>query len=75
MSTRPRIERAEIIAVGTELTTGSKLDSNSQWFSVELANAGIPVWPPMFAWSVFSFDPNASKRSRAICLSLPRSSH
>jgi len=43
MSTRPRVERAEIIAVGTELTNGSKLDTNSQWLSVELANAGIPV--------------------------------
>lgn len=43
MSTRPHIERAEIIAVGTELTSGSKLDTNSQWLSVELANAGIPV--------------------------------
>lgn len=35
--------RAEIIAVGTELTTGAKLDTNSQWLSVELAAVGIPV--------------------------------
>jgi nicotinamide-nucleotide amidase len=34
---------AEIIAVGTELTTGAKLDSNSQWLSLELAEVGIPV--------------------------------
>ena len=43
MSTSPRIERAEIIAVGTELTNGSKLDTNSQWLSIELASVGIPV--------------------------------
>lgn len=43
MSTQPRIERAEIIAVGTELTNGSKLDTNSQWLSLELASVGIPV--------------------------------
>lgn len=35
--------RAEIIAVGTELTNGSKLDSNSRWLSIELAAVGIPV--------------------------------
>lgn len=35
--------RAEVIAVGTELTNGSKLDTNSQWLSLELAAAGIPV--------------------------------
>jgi nicotinamide-nucleotide amidase len=34
---------AEIIAVGTELTTGAKLDTNSQWLSLELAAVGIPV--------------------------------
>jgi nicotinamide-nucleotide amidase len=34
---------AEIIAVGTELTTGAKLDTNSQWLSLELAAAGISV--------------------------------
>lgn len=34
---------AEIIAIGTELTTGAKLDTNSQWLSVELAAVGIPV--------------------------------
>ena len=34
---------AEIIAVGTELTNGSKLDTNSRWLSLELADVGIPV--------------------------------
>lgn len=34
---------AEIIAIGTELTTGAKLDTNSQWLSIELAALGIPV--------------------------------
>ncbi|MBM81146.1 MAG: damage-inducible protein CinA [Planctomycetaceae bacterium] len=34
---------AEIIAIGSELTTGAKLDTNSQWLSLELAEIGIPV--------------------------------
>lgn len=34
---------AEIIAIGTELTTGAKLDTNSQWLSIELSAVGIPV--------------------------------
>ena len=34
---------AEIISVGTELTTGAKLDTNSQWLSLELAEIGIPI--------------------------------
>lgn len=34
---------AEIIAVGTELTSGAKLDTNSQWLSLQLAELGIPV--------------------------------
>jgi nicotinamide-nucleotide amidase len=34
---------AEIIAVGTEITSGAKLDTNSQWLSLQLAEAGIPV--------------------------------
>lgn len=34
---------AEIIAIGTELTTGAKLDTNSQWLSLELQAHGIPV--------------------------------
>jgi nicotinamide-nucleotide amidase len=34
---------AEIVAIGTELTSGEKLDTNSQWLSIELAGLGIPV--------------------------------
>jgi nicotinamide-nucleotide amidase len=34
---------AEIISVGTELTTGASLDTNSQWLSLELADVGISV--------------------------------
>lgn len=34
---------AEIISVGSELTSGAKLDTNSQWLSLELAEIGIPV--------------------------------
>jgi nicotinamide-nucleotide amidase len=34
---------AEVISVGTELTTGASLDTNSQWLSLELAAVGIPV--------------------------------
>jgi nicotinamide-nucleotide amidase len=34
---------AEIIAIGTELTTGAKLDTNSQWLSLELAAVGVAV--------------------------------
>jgi nicotinamide-nucleotide amidase len=34
---------AEIISIGTELTTGAKLDTNSQWLSLELQAIGIPV--------------------------------
>ncbi len=35
--------RAEIIAIGTELTTGQSLDTNSQWLSQQLATLGIDV--------------------------------
>ncbi len=34
---------AEIIAIGSELTSGAKLDTNSQWLSVQLSEIGIPV--------------------------------
>lgn len=34
---------AEIISIGTELTTGAKLDTNCQWLSLELSAIGIPV--------------------------------
>jgi nicotinamide-nucleotide amidase len=32
---------AEIVAIGTELTSGQKLDTNSQWLSLQLADLGI----------------------------------
>jgi nicotinamide-nucleotide amidase len=35
--------RAEVIAIGDELTTGQRLDTNSQWISAELGFLGIPV--------------------------------
>ena len=35
--------QAEIIALGTELTNGSKLDTNSQWLSTKLAELGVEV--------------------------------
>jgi nicotinamide-nucleotide amidase len=35
--------RAEIISIGTELTTGQNLDTNAQWLSLRLAEIGIPV--------------------------------
>jgi len=35
--------QAEIIAIGDELTTGQRLDTNSQWLSTELGLLGIPV--------------------------------
>src|SRR6476620_1148057 len=35
--------RAEIIAIGDELTSGQRLDTNSQWLSERLGELGIPV--------------------------------
>src|SRR5256885_1286359 len=35
--------KAEIISIGTELTSGRNLDTNSQWLSRRLAEVGIPV--------------------------------
>src|SRR3954447_23295248 len=35
--------KAEIISVGSELTSGQNLDTNSQWLSRQLAEIGIPV--------------------------------
>ena len=35
--------KAEIISIGTELTTGQNLDTNCQWLSLRLAEIGIPV--------------------------------
>src|SRR5437763_8277898 len=35
--------RCEIISIGSELTSGQNLDTNSQWLSRRLAEIGIPV--------------------------------
>jgi nicotinamide-nucleotide amidase len=35
--------RAEIISIGDELTSGQRLDTNSQWLSQRLNELGIPV--------------------------------
>jgi len=35
--------KAEIISIGTEITTGQNLDTNAQWLSRQLAVIGIPV--------------------------------
>src|SRR5262249_18757770 len=35
--------KAEILSIGTELTSGRNLDTNSQWLSRRLAEIGIPV--------------------------------
>src|SRR5205823_584728 len=35
--------KAEILSIGSELTSGQNLDTNSQWLSQRLAEMGIPV--------------------------------
>ena len=35
--------KTEIISIGTEITSGQNLDTNSQWLSLRLAEIGIPV--------------------------------
>ena len=35
--------KMEIISIGSELTSGQNLDTNSQWLSRRLAEIGIPV--------------------------------
>ncbi len=35
--------KAEVISIGSELTSGQNLDTNSQWLSRRLAEIGIPV--------------------------------
>jgi nicotinamide-nucleotide amidase len=35
--------RAEVIAIGDEITSGQRLDTNSQWISERLGEIGIPV--------------------------------
>jgi nicotinamide-nucleotide amidase len=35
--------KAEIISIGSEITSGQNLDTNGQWLSLRLAEMGIPV--------------------------------
>jgi nicotinamide-nucleotide amidase len=35
--------KCEILSIGSELTSGQNLDTNSQWLSLRLAEIGIPV--------------------------------
>jgi nicotinamide-nucleotide amidase len=35
--------KAEILSIGSEITSGQNLDTNSQWLSRQLAEIGIPV--------------------------------
>src|SRR5262245_4722016 len=35
--------KSEIISIGSELTSGQNLDTNSQWLTLRLAEIGIPV--------------------------------
>src|SRR5687768_3975569 len=35
--------KAEVISIGTELTTGQNLDTNARWVSLRLAAVGVPV--------------------------------
>jgi nicotinamide-nucleotide amidase len=35
--------RAEIIAIGDELTSGQRLDTNTQWLSERLGELGVPI--------------------------------
>jgi nicotinamide-nucleotide amidase len=35
--------RTELVSIGTELTTGRNLDTNTQWLSRRLAEIGLPV--------------------------------
>ena len=34
---------AEVMAIGDELTSGERLDTNSQWLSQQLAQLGVLV--------------------------------
>ncbi len=37
------MKKAEIMSIGSELTTGQNLDTNAQWLSQQLSQVGIPV--------------------------------
>ncbi|MFW6169729.1 MAG: CinA family nicotinamide mononucleotide deamidase-related protein [Planctomycetota bacterium] len=36
--------RAEVVSIGDELTSGVRLDTNSQWLSQQLEQVGVRVW-------------------------------
>lgn len=62
--------KAEVLSIGSELTSGQNLDTNSQWLSLRLAEIGIPVgWHTTIA---DDFDDNvdafriASQRARLV---------
>ncbi len=39
----PRKMVAEVVSIGDEMTSGARLDTNSQWFSRRLGELGITV--------------------------------
>src|SRR4051812_10450074 len=39
----PAPMKTEILSIGSELTSGQNLDTNSQWLSRRLAEIGVPV--------------------------------
>lgn len=62
--------KCEILSIGSELTSGRNLDTNSQWLSLRLAEVGIPVgWHTTIA---DDFDANvdafaiAARRARLV---------
>src|SRR5204863_3841114 len=58
--------KAEILSIGSELTSGQNLDTNSQWLSLRLAEIGIPVcWHTTIA---DDFDDNVE----AFCIATQR---
>src|SRR5207249_10237562 len=67
------MNKAEIISIGSEITSGQNLDTNSQWLSRRLAEIGIPVgWHTTIA---DDFDDNlaafqiAAQRARLVIAS------
>ena len=34
---------AEVVSIGDELTSGQRLDTNSQWLSLQLGDLGVTV--------------------------------
>src|ERR1700752_1489546 len=58
--------KAEILSIGSELTSGQNLDTNSQWLSLRLAEIGIPV-----GWHTTIAD-DLDDNVRAFCISSER---